>query len=365
MAWKMIDTSVIDLLQLCGKNTRLNHVANTRGGEYAGACPLCGGEDRFRVQPAQHMWSCRQCHPKWGDAIEYLRWHDGIDFKAAVETLKLPLDNRPSTPRAKPYDPDAPKPLGGEYIALNDSDWQEGARVFCSQSFDALWSNEGTKAREYLLGRGLSESVIESAGLGYNSQEYRNHWGLTEVYAPRGIVIPWLVGGQFWRVNMRPPVPVGGRKYIQIAGSANGLYNADAIKRFRTVVMTEGEFDSLVIRTHAPEFIAVATGTVAWARVTRWVSRLSIAEDVVLAFDTDTAGEGAVTWWQKQLGEKASRLAPTAHDVTDIWKEGGSVSKWLESYSLAYSTPITAEMEEYRAYMREQIVPEGYERIAA
>jgi DNA primase len=352
----MIDTTQIDLLQLCGRNTNLKHAANTRGGEYAGPCPKCGGEDRFRVQPAQHMWCCRQCHSKWGDAIEYVKWFDGVDFKTAVSTLKLPLDSRPYTPSLYKNDPDAPKPLGAEYAALNDPDWQEGARVFCAKSFDALWSTEGAKALDYLLGRGISEGVIESAGLGYNSTDCSIQWGLTEIWLPRGIIIPWLVGGMFWRVNCRPPQPINGKKYIQAAGSANGLYNADAVRRFRTVVMTEGEFDSLIVRTYAPEFVAVATGTVSWSRVTRWVSRLSIADEVLLSFDTDDAGEGAVTWWQKQLGSKATRLAPTDHDVNDMWKHGQDIAAWLNPFAMSFSMPITEDMEARRQAVREQTI---------
>lgn len=350
----MIDTTQIDLLQLCGKNTNLRHAANTRGGEYAGPCPKCGGEDRFRVQPEQHMWCCRQCHPKWTDAIGYVMWFDNVEFKTAVGSLKLPLDNRPFTPSKYATDVNAPKPLGAEYAALNDPDWKSGAQEFCAQAFDALWSNEGAKAREYLLNRGITEDLMQSAGLGFNSQEYRNQWGLTEIWMPHGIIIPWLIGGDLWRVNCRLPVSINNKKYIQATGSANGLYNADAIRRFRTVVITEGEFDSLVIRANVPHIIAVATGTVSWARVTRWVSRLSIAEDVVLAFDTDTAGHGAVDWWQKSLGDKAVRLIPTDHDITDMWKAEQSIADWLSDYDLAFSAPVTEDMEARRQVLREQ-----------
>lgn len=359
----MIDTSMINLLELCGKNTKLKHAANTRGGEYAGACPRCGGDDRFRVQPAQGMWCCRQCHEKWGDAIEYVKWLDGVDFKTAVEILKLPLDRRPSsTPKGAKYDPDAPKSLGSDYAALNDPDWQEGARLFCRDTFDALWSNQGSKALAWLKEqRGLTEDVIDSAGLGYNSEERRIQWGLTEVWMPRGIIIPWVINGQFWRVNMRPPVPINGKKYIQAAGSANGLYNADSIRSYRTIVMTEGEFDALVIRTHAPFVFPVATGTVSWGRITRWTALLSMTDTVVLAFDTDTAGEGAVTWWQKQLGDKAHRLVPTEHDVTDMWKAGKSIAEWLKDYDLSFSMPVTQDMERRRQMVREQVLPWGYE----
>ena len=40
-----------DLLTLIGCDTALKKVASTKGGEYAGPCPFCGGRDRFRVWP--------------------------------------------------------------------------------------------------------------------------------------------------------------------------------------------------------------------------------------------------------------------------------------------------------------------------
>ena len=34
----------------------IKRVANTNGGEWAGPCPFCGGEDRFRVWPDEGTW---------------------------------------------------------------------------------------------------------------------------------------------------------------------------------------------------------------------------------------------------------------------------------------------------------------------
>ena len=63
----MIDTldlkRSVDLLSLVGRDTRLKKQAGTRGGEYAGPCPFCGGRDRFRVQPEKGLWWCRNCSP--------------------------------------------------------------------------------------------------------------------------------------------------------------------------------------------------------------------------------------------------------------------------------------------------------------
>ena len=102
-----IDTQAIkqrvNLLELIGNDTTLKRVANTRGGEYAGPCPFCGGKDRLRVQPATGRWVCRQCGDvhHWPDAIAYVQKRHNLDFRAACEWLNgggdLPTGNAPAT----------------------------------------------------------------------------------------------------------------------------------------------------------------------------------------------------------------------------------------------------------------------------
>src|SRR5215212_6417794 len=91
-----IDTSAllasVDLLSLVSNDTQLRWVSGTRGGEYAGPCPFCGGRDRFRVQPEQQRWWCRTCSPDehWSDAIGYLMRRDNLGFLAACKALGTP-----------------------------------------------------------------------------------------------------------------------------------------------------------------------------------------------------------------------------------------------------------------------------------
>ena len=83
------------LLDLLSHDTTLRRVASTRGGEYAGPCPWCGGRDRFRVWPyadRPRYW-CRRCNRN-GDAIQYLRDRHGLTYRAACARLGLPLDAR-------------------------------------------------------------------------------------------------------------------------------------------------------------------------------------------------------------------------------------------------------------------------------
>jgi primase-helicase-like zinc-binding protein len=71
----------------------LRRVASTNGGEWAGPCPLCGGEDRLRAWPtpgegSARAW-CRQCEFS-GDALDWATKLDGRDPRepgATAETL--------------------------------------------------------------------------------------------------------------------------------------------------------------------------------------------------------------------------------------------------------------------------------------
>src|SRR5437764_6759257 len=78
----------MNLLELLTRDTRLRRMASTRGGEYAGPCPFCGGRDRFRVQPEQGLWWCRSCSgDRWQDAIAYVQKRDGATFAEACAIL--------------------------------------------------------------------------------------------------------------------------------------------------------------------------------------------------------------------------------------------------------------------------------------
>ncbi len=337
-----MNTTGVDLLNLVQRYTSLKKVAGTGGGEWHGPCPLCSGVDRFQVQPnyTYPRWACRQCSPTWQDAIEFVKWAEGVDFKTACERLELgdstmqKMHNAPTPRNNRVVQPAPPKiiTLSDRYPALTDRDWQRRAGDFALDCNERLFSDVGKAAMDYLLGRGLTRQIIGVTGLGFNDQERRTEWGETEVWLPRSITIPWQYQGQYWRVNMRRPD--GEPKYISPKGSANGLYGVQHIKPGCTVVMVEGEFDALAIRSQAPElvkigFVPVATGTASWGRVLRWVAAVGMAKRVLLAFDADDAGDGAATWWQGKLGAKAIRLRPTAHDVTDMIPAGADIERWL------------------------------------
>lgn len=327
----MIDTASVDLLGLIGRDVKLRRVASTNGGEYAGPCPFCGGRDRFRVWPARGRFWCRKCGAQ-GDAIDYIRRRNGLGFREAVEALGLPgRSTGPTASLAR---------LPSEPLAPPNANWQERGRVFAAECEVALWSEIGARALAWLRGRGLSDDVIREARLGYNAQdrwEDRGKWGLgpgRPIWLPRGIVIPWEIEGNLWRINIRRPLSPaqearGEPKYIGPAGWANALYNADRLEPGRPAVLVEGELDALTVRQHAGDLaVTVATGSVGGARRTRWLARLAIASLVLVAFDADDAGEEASAYWLKVL-PNARRWRPYWGDANAMARDGADLRAWV------------------------------------
>jgi hypothetical protein len=207
----VIDQSSIDLVQLVGGG--LKKVAGTNGGEWAGACPFCGGRDRFRVWPEQGRWWCRQCE-RSGDAVSFVQQRKQVSFAAALRGLGLQGQTRsyqPAPAPARPPEPSEPPPEA----------WQTAARAFVEASITHLRGSY-QKPLDWLHRRGYHDATIEYGQIGYHpgagaqgDQCYvsRSAWGLPDdgrkLWLPRGVVIPWLVDGLLWKLFIRRPIPPG------------------------------------------------------------------------------------------------------------------------------------------------------------
>ncbi len=333
-----MDTTHIDLFALIGGE--FEKKASTDGGEFAGACPFCGGEDRFLIWPTPdagnpRFW-CRQCKAS-GDAIEFIMRRDNLAFPQAVECLNLQpqMASRDWTARQKQIS----RPVRSEkdYAALHDSQWQASAATFCTEASNRLWSNQGEIALKYLRARGLADQSIRDAQLGYSPKGMSQKWGEVNVWLYSGIVIPWMIDGQYWKVNIRrrpSELRNNDKRYQQAKGGANALYRADAVYPGCTVVITEGEFDALCVCSNVQELsdiVPVATGSTGGAQLLAWVATVAKADRVFIAFDADDAGDQAAKWWLDIFGDKASRLRPLLHDVSDMVQADKSLVDWIKS----------------------------------
>jgi DNA primase len=342
----MIDTTHVDLLALIERDTPLKKVSRGQGGQWSGPCPFCGGKDRFQVWPNSdrpHYW-CRKCG-KQGDAIQYLVDRDGLSFPEACKALKVDLEplngQRRPPPRPPRSDPGLLYPAEAEFCTPG---WQAAAKAFTEHGVDVLGTKAGQPAREYLHRRGLSDAVINAHALGYNADHYRALWGKVKVYLPPGIVIPWFEyeersDGQPWqpgrlcRITVRsidPHCPRDKRFITAGGGTSKGLYGIADFRPDKSVVMVEGELCALSLWQAVPGLvIPLATGSTTGARLFKWIARLALANEVILAFDADDDGEKASAWWN-QILTNAVRLRPTRHDVNDMLMAGDDIAAWLQ-----------------------------------
>jgi hypothetical protein len=193
----------------------------------------------------------------------------------------------------------------------------------------------------YLRKRGLQDETIRNARLGYHAverREPRESWGIDPeprkptIWLPSGIVFPWSVGPELWRITIRrvgKELPKDTR-YITVAGSGNTLYGAFALNPNAPAAIVEGVLDALSLAQEAGDLVAVvATGSTTGGRLERWIGRLALASIVLVAFDADGAGEEAATWWLKALGSQAKRWRPYWDDPNAMLQAGADLRTWV------------------------------------
>jgi hypothetical protein len=76
-------TSILAVLDMLGIYTTKIKLSTV---EWAGACPVCGGRDRFSVNTKKQVFNCRGCD-KGGNPIDLVMHVGGCSFPEAVERL--------------------------------------------------------------------------------------------------------------------------------------------------------------------------------------------------------------------------------------------------------------------------------------
>ena len=306
-----------DIVDVVGDHTNLKRA----GQRYKGLCPF--HDERtpsFTVDPARNLFHCFGCG-EGGDIYSFLMKVAGLEFTEAVEQLA----------RRTGYELHYEEMSAGERRALGERsrlvEINEEALAFFR---DRLYSDEGAPAREYLKERGFGREDADRFQLGFavnrwdalsrhlQDRQYRQadllkvgvakanqRGGLRDTFMGRlvfpvrdlhgdvigfgGRVLPSLDYGDFTppKYLNSPETPLYHKTHVLY-----GLHEArPEIVRTGRVLICEGYTD--VMALHQAGFgNAVATcGTAVTAEHFRLLSRY--ADDVVLAFDSDSAGTAA------------------------------------------------------------------------
>jgi DNA primase len=317
-----------DILAIVKPDTPLQKVSTTRGGEYAGPCPFCGGKDRLHVQPARGRWWCRQCSPDehWEDVIAYVQKRDGVSFREAVERLS---DGRLS-PGFEPAQSShqTPKP--------QSPDWSTIVGGLVNEFVDALWcgSPASRGALKWLHDRGLEDDTLKAWLIGFNPAARK----VNGLWIEAGITIPYYAGAELYAINVRRPDVYVRKcpkadKYRMITGSQRVLFGADHAAAKPDVVIVEGEFDALLAWQAVSDYFDVFTmGGARSMPGSSWLTYLAWGERFYIATDNDEAGNEAAGRWMKLVGSRGIRAGvPAGKDLTEYWQKDGNIRQWLIS----------------------------------
>ena len=328
------------------------------GQYHIGPCPFCGGDDRFTIKrtDAGDLWLCRKCGDgKYHDAVAFRMRAEGRSFKEVTSDGRYEIRDtryeRGGGSELVTSSDDGSR--NSELVTPPDEEWQIARLVDQKRLADNLWLRpEGEAAApaldaetaamvwRYLRAyRGLSPDTIRRAMLGYNPKGTLLADG--SIFPP-GLHIPCMVDGQLWYVKARltkralaEARRLGRRlpKYMMLRGSRTALFNADALLGARVAVVTEGEFDALLLGQFLPAgWAAVTMGGAGLMPDERFLPYFSGLERVVLALDSDAAGRKALAAWRKLLGwaQTTPPLPDGAKDITDFWRMKGDFGQWLQ-----------------------------------
>ena len=331
--------TIIDLIRA---DCPVVKISGTHGGEWAGPCPSCGGEDRFRVWPEYkggRYW-CRGCG-KNGDAIQYLRDFRGLSYVAACHEAGVGPNRRTYTGR--PHGRAKQPVFHPRETASPAISWSEKANAFLDMAQQTLWQAPGQQALTFLHGKGLNDETIRNACLGWNPSDLhldRDGWGLPaeiqgngkpkQLWLPTGLVIPCFADGRLFRLRIRRPE--GEPRYVLIPGSDTSAMAWN--KGMKTIVIVESELDGWLVHQEAGDLVGVTAMGSAQAKpdgITH--EALQHAEQILVALDTDEAGaKAAWGFWSATYGSKAIRWpCILGKDPSEAYQNGLDIRSWIRA----------------------------------
>ena len=297
--------SSINIVDVIGRRLTLER----KGGAYWAKCPFHGsGEERtasFKVYEETGTYHCFGCKES-GNAIHFLRKHDGLDFLEAVETLATQVGMEIPKQEAPIDTSNATK--------INN----RASQVF----YEQLKSDQGKKTIKYLKERGISGETAKFFQLGYSSnkkptlyENLKNEFNEIDL-DESGLFGKNDDGEHYDRFRDRLMFPIrnikgeciafGGRllsdkkdqaKYLNSPETKTykkkyelyGLYEIREInKRPESIFLVEGYMDVIGLFQHDIKNAVASSGTAFTQEQIRKI--LSYTNTIYIVFDGDEAG---------------------------------------------------------------------------
>ena len=319
--------------------------ASTAGGEYHSSCPVCGGKDRFYIQPFKPMnkcngfYCCRQCGTN-GDAIQFAREFLNYSFQEAAKAVNAIISEKAMLPLLK-------RPYTSKIVTLIEppAQWISRATDYMEQAHKQLLFKHSIL--ECLSSRGVSIDIVRQYKFGWSDENkffLREDWGLEEqlaadgklrkLWIPKGLIIPVSkTTGQIIRLKVRrvdwkenDDLP----KYVAISGSMNGLSRIGDTKR-NVMIVVESELDAYAIDCVAHDFafvVAVGSNIKNPDNITDCLAK-NISE-LFIIYDNDEAGKKMLIKWRSLYPHAKGYCVPQGKDVGEFIQNNGNLKNWIK-----------------------------------
>jgi len=335
---------VADIVRVISEHVALKKM----GTSWKGLCPFHQEKSpSFNVRQEPAVFHCFGCG-EGGDVFKFVMLRERASFPEAIEMLARRFGVPVPEGRVEPG-PDRKE--REEMLALMEAAAQHFTRT--------LWAAPGTKAREYLLGRGFQKDTLEKIRAGAARDAWDDLLGaLRGKFPPALLLKAGLVlerqgkEGHYDRFRNRAVFPIlnesgkvvafGARaldgsepKYLNspetpVYSKSRVLYGLswarDAAARDKRVVLMEGYLDVARAIEHGLAEAVATCGTALTSQHARLVGRW--AETVVLNFDQDDAGQKAARKSLEVLLDEGLRVRivelPEGHDPDTYLKAEGA-----------------------------------------
>lgn len=266
-------------------------VKEKSGPHILGDCPSCGKAKHFYANEESGLWDCKRC----GEAGNLWQLADLLGVRVRERRLVKSV----ATMVMQGIEQGAPKMPK----RLRDAKGLNLDTV--TQRCEALFSGDepGAKVRAYLEGRGFTEDTIR-------------HFKLCKAVVGGGdsrelaLGIPYIEEGIVPLMKMRN-LAVGKekRRYGRTKGSDSRLFNLEGVRDRKQVILVEGELDAISLWQLGITNVASTSLGAKGDIPGEWKELLADADDIVIWYDDDQAGEEATEGLITALGSHRCRIA--------------------------------------------------------
>jgi len=284
----------------------------TKGSNYVGLCPFHKEKaPSFTVNPKTNLYHCFGCNAG-GDVIEFICKKEGIGFKEAMEKLRgQKVERREQKPGKKAKESTAPESSINRTHLLN--------RVV---SFYHKTFCEDPRAREYLRSRGIADNAIFSDfTIGFSNGTLLNtipdEGDIREALKEIGILNErgheMFYGSAVFPIfdENKDAVGIYGRRitdgetaHLYLPGPRRGVFNFQAAKRSKSIILTESIIDALTLYNAGFKDVLPCYGVNGFTRDQLDLLTRSQVKEVYICFDRDDAGKEGAEKVAAQLKEK-------------------------------------------------------------